>query len=72
MWSLHAQLDPVNGELVSTAIRAFMTPDDKGTPPEQCRSTEKRAADGLVEVASRGSPRGRSPSVASARTSRSW
>ena len=53
MWSLHAELDPVDGELVSTAIRAFMTLDDKGTPPEQCRSTEKRTADGLVEVASR-------------------
>ena len=53
MWSLHAELDPVNGELVSTAIRAFMTPDDQGTPPEQRRSTEKRTADGLVEVASR-------------------
>ena len=53
MWSLQAQLAPVNGELVSTAIRAFMTPDDQGTPPEQRRSTEKRAAAGLVEVASR-------------------
>jgi hypothetical protein len=51
MWTLRAELDPVNGELVSRALRAFTRPDPKGTPPEERRSTEKRTADGLIDMA---------------------
>jgi hypothetical protein len=51
MWDIYATLDPLNGELVDRAIRAFAEPDPAGTPPEQRRSPEQRLADGLIAVA---------------------
>ena len=51
MWTLRADLDPTNGELLARALRAFTRPDPKGTPPAERRSTEKRTADGLIDMA---------------------
>ena len=51
MWQLHALLDPVGGEAVATAIRAFTTPDAPQTPIRERRSPEQRTADGLVAAA---------------------
>lgn len=51
MWQLHALLDPVNGEQVATAMRAYTTPDPTGTPISERRSPQQRAADGLTDMA---------------------
>ena len=51
MWQLHALLDPVNGETLATAIRAFTTPDAPHTPVRERRSPEQRTADGLIATA---------------------
>ena len=48
MWQLHALLDPVAGETVATAIRAYTTPDAPETPIRERRSPEQRTADGLI------------------------
>jgi hypothetical protein len=50
-WMLHALLDPVAGERVAVAIRAFTTPDPAGTPIDRRRRPEQRAADGLAAMA---------------------
>jgi hypothetical protein len=50
-WDLNANLDPVNGEIVDTAINAFTQPDPAGTPEELRRTREQRFADGLVAMA---------------------
>lgn len=51
MWQLHALLDPVGGETVATAIRAFTTPDPPQTPIRERRTPEQRTADGLIATA---------------------
>ena len=51
MWQLHALLDPVAGETVATAIRAFTTPDPPKTPIRERRTPEQRTADGLLATA---------------------
>jgi hypothetical protein len=60
-WLLHALLDPVAGERVAVAIRAFTTPDPAGTPIDRRRRPEQRTADGLAALAeaalSAGAPR---------------
>lgn len=50
-WQLHAHLDPIAGEQVAVAIRAFTTPDPTDTPPGRHRRPEQRAADGLAALA---------------------
>ena len=51
MWELRALLDPEAGERVAVALDAFTTPDPPGTPRDERRRPEQRAADGLVELA---------------------
>lgn len=51
MWLLRAELDPVNGEMVRTALDAMSTPDPADQPIELRRRPEQRAADALVAVA---------------------
>jgi hypothetical protein len=51
MWQLNALLDPVAGETVATAIRAFTTPDPPQTPIRDRRTPEQRTADGLIATA---------------------
>ncbi len=51
MWQLHALLDPIGGEKVATAIRAFTTPDAPATTIRERRTPEQRTADGLVAAA---------------------
>jgi len=50
-WLLNALLDPIAGEQVAIAIRAFTKPDPAQTPIDRRRRPEQRTADGLAALA---------------------